>query len=324
VKAVEIIGLTKRYGQKAALEAVSFDVEAGDAVALVGRNGAGKTTLIRILATLLKPTAGYARVLEMDSRFQASKIRRSLGYMPDAVPMEEDLTVEEYLEFFAGLQGMKTEVREGAVKGLIELLELGEVRDRTCGALSRGMQQRVGLARTLVHNPSVLLLDEPAANLDPRARIEIREVLKTLRKMGKTILISSHILMELGEFCNKVAVIHQGKLLYFGAISQVAAKLRPRRRLSVRVSGDAAAYAGKLRAEAGVEEVVEADGWLKVRLKEGVEDYAFVARHAVGDGVSLLALHEEEAGLEEIFMRLTGEKEGLPSAADPRGAEEGA
>ncbi len=307
MKAVEIIGVSKKYGSKAALEAVSFDVEVGDAVALVGRNGAGKTTLLRILSTLLKPSAGYARVLEMDGRFQASRIRRVLGYMPDAVPMEEDLTVEEYLEFFAGLQGLKSDDRAGSVKGLIELLELGEVREKTCGALSRGMQQRVGLARTLVHNPSVLLLDEPAANLDPRARNEIREVLKTLRRMGKTVLISSHILLELGEFCNKVAVIDRGKLLYFGPIAAVAAKLRPRRRLSVRVAGNVAAYAERLRGEEGVEEVVEAEGWLKVRLKEGVEDYAFVARHAVGDGVSLLALHEEEAGLEEIFMRLTGE-----------------
>jgi len=310
VKAVEVLGLSKRYGSKPALEAVSFDVESGDAVALVGRNGAGKTTLLRILATLLKPTAGYARILEMDGRFQASKIRRALGYMPDAVPMEEDLTVEEYLEFYAGLQGLRADARAGAVKGLVELLELGEVREKTCGSLSRGMQQRVGLARTLVHNPSVLLLDEPAANLDPRARIEIREVLKTLRKLGKTILVSSHILMELGEFCNKIAVIDQGKLLHFGPISEVAARLRPRRRLLLRVTGDAAGYAAKLRGEPGVEEVAEADGWLKVLLREGVEDYAFVARHAAGDGVSLRALHEEEAGLEEIFMRLTGGKGG--------------
>jgi ABC-2 type transport system ATP-binding protein len=306
VKAVEVVGVSKKYGAKTALEAVSFDVEVGDAVALVGRNGAGKTTLLRILSTLLKPSGGYARVLDMDGRFQASKIRRLLGYMPDALPMEEDLTVEEYLEFFAGLQGLKSNVREGSVKGLVELLELGEVKDRTCGALSRGMQQRVGLARTLVHNPSVLLLDEPAANLDPRARIEIREVLKTLRKMGKTILISSHILMELEEFCNKIAVIDRGKLAYFGSLSQVAAKLRPRRRIAARVSGNAAAYAGRLRAEAGVEEVVEEEGWIKVRLREGVDDYSFVARHAANDGVSLLALREEEAGLEEIFMRLTG------------------
>jgi ABC-2 type transport system ATP-binding protein len=310
MKAVEVIGLSKRYGRKAALEAVSFEVEAGDAVALVGRNGAGKTTLLRILATLLKPSGGYARILEMDGRFQASKIRRQLGYMPDAVPMEEDLSVEEYLEFYAGLQGLTGEARAGSVKGLLELLELGPVRDRLCGALSRGMQQRLGLARTLVHNPSVLLLDEPAANLDPRARIEIREVLKTLRTMGKTVLVSSHILMELEDFCTKIAVMDQGRLVYFGPISQVAARLRPRRRLSVRVSGDAAGYAEKLRAEPGVEEVVESGGRIQVRLKEGVDDYSFVARHAVGNGVSLLALQEEEAGLEEIFMRLTGGKEG--------------
>ncbi len=303
---IEVLGITKRYGATTALDAVSFVVEPGDAVGVLGPNGSGKTTLLRILATLLKPTAGHARVMDLDGRFQAAKIRRVLGYMPDAAAMEDDLTVEEYLAFFAGLHGMGGKEREGCVRGLVDLLDLGEVKDRLCGALSRGMQQRVGLARTLVHNPSVLLLDEPAANLDARARIEIREVLKELRKMGKTILISSHILMELEELCNKILVLVKGKVVYSGPVAEVAARFRSRKKVSVRVAGDGALLRAALAEEAAVAEVVESDGWLTVFLKPGEEDFGFVARRAVERGLSVVGLREEEAGLEEIFMRLTG------------------
>jgi ABC-2 type transport system ATP-binding protein len=309
MKAIEVLGISKRYGKHPALEGVSFEVEEGDAVALVGPNGAGKTTLLRILATLVKPTSGYARVLGMDGRFQAAKIRRALGYMPDAVAMEEDMTVAEYLEFFAGLHGMGGGTRSGAVKGLIDLLDLGEVRDQTCGALSRGMQQRAGLARTLVHNPSVLILDEPAANLDPRARIEIREVLKELRRMGKTVLVSSHILMELGELCNKLLLVDKGKLVYGGPIAEVADRLKPSRRVAVQAGEGAARLRDALRGESGVAEVAETDGWLSVRLQDGVKDWSFIVRRAVEQEVPILALREEEPGLEEIFMRLTGRKD---------------
>ena len=308
MKAIELLGVSKRYGKNTALETVTFDVEPGDAVALIGPNGAGKTTLLRILATLLKPTGGYARVMGLDGRFQAAKIRRLLGYMPDAVAMEPDQTVREYLEFFAGLHGITGAARTSVIEGLVKLLDLQEVGERLCGELSRGMQQRVGLARTLVHNPSILLLDEPAANLDPRARIEIREVLKELRNMGKTILISSHILMELAELCNKIMVMERGKLVYGGLVSEVAGRFTTRRRIAVRIGGDVERVRAALQGEADVEAVAVSDGWLAIQLKEGREDYSFVARRVVAEGASLLALREEEAGLEEIFMRLTGRK----------------
>ncbi len=310
MKAIEVLSLTKKYRAVAALADVSFDLDEGDALALVGPNGAGKTTLLRILATLLKPTAGYARVMGLDGRFQASRIRRSVGYMPDLPGIEEDLTVEEYLEFFAGLHGLGGEARKATVGSLLALLDLDGLRDQTCGALSRGMQQRVALARTLVHNPSVLLLDEPAANLDPRARIEIREVLKECRRMGKTILISSHILMELAELCNKILLIDHGKLVHCGSIAELAGRFRSGRRIEVQAGGDAARLGAALRAEAGVEEVAETDGRLRVRLKAEVEDYSFIVRRAVQEGVPILGLREEEPGLEEIFLRLTGRKEG--------------
>ena len=310
MKAIEAVGLGKDYGAKRALEAVSFDVEEGDAVALIGVNGAGKTTLLRILATLLKPSTGFARVMGMDGRFRAPAIRRAIGYMPDRVGMEEDLTVEEYLDFFAGIHGLGSAARAGCVAGLVTLLGLEEVAGQPCGSLSRGMQQRVGLARTLVHNPSVLLLDEPAANLDPRARIEIREVLKELRRMGKTVLISSHILMELSGLCNKIVLIDRGRLVYAGTVAEVAGRLRTKKRIRVQVLGDAARFREALKSEPAVEDVLDSEGALTVVLKEGVEDYSFIVGRVVREGVVLHALREEEPGLEEIFMRLTGRREG--------------
>lgn len=306
MKAVELEGLTKLYRGKPALDGLTLSIEAGDAVALVGPNGAGKTTLLRILATLLKPDGGHAKVMGYDGRFQGARVRSVVGYMPDQAGMEDDLTVGEYLEFFAGLHGLSGEARSSCVKGLVDLLDLGDVLPKVCGGLSRGMQQRVGLARTLVHNPAVLLLDEPAANLDPRARIDLREVLKELRRMGKTILISSHILMELGEFCNKLLLMDRGKAPFFGDVAQVAAGLSPRKRLAVRVAAEGPRLRDLLAAEPPVEEaVLEADGWIRLRLKEGETDYAFVVAHVVREKLNLLGLQEEEAGLEELFLRLT-------------------
>jgi ABC-2 type transport system ATP-binding protein len=311
VKALEVVGLTKRYRGTAALDAVSFDVDPGDAVALVGPNGAGKTTLLRILATLLKPDAGHAKVMGYDGRFQGPRVRSALGYMPDQAGMEDDLTVGEYLDFFAGLHGIAGEARSACVKGLVDLLDLGEVREKTCGALSRGMQQRVALGRTLVHNPSVLLLDEPAANLDPRARIEIREVLKELRRMGKTILVSSHILLELGEFCSKLLLMDRGKVVHYGPIGELAGALAGRRRVAVRAAAEPEELRELLAAEPAVEEAkADGDGWVRLRLREGQADYSFVVRRLAAEGLTLLGLQEEEPSLEEVFLRLTSKRGG--------------
>ena len=309
MKAIEVLGLEKKYGRTTAVDKVSFDVHPGDAVGLVGPNGSGKTTLLRMLATLLKPTAGFARVMELDGRFQAAKIRRILGFMPDLAAMEEDLSVEEYLEFYAALSGLPAAERGPRVKGLLDLLDLGPVRERLTGALSRGMQQRVGLARTLVHDPSLLLLDEPAANLDPKSRIELLAVLQELKRMGKTIVISSHILPELEDLCNRIVVLKEGRLAFGGSLADAAARFRSRRRISVRVEGDQAKLREALAAEAGVLEVAESNGGLVIALKEGQRDYGFVARRAVELGLSLAELREEAPGLDEIFMHLTREKD---------------
>jgi ABC-2 type transport system ATP-binding protein len=308
MKAIEVVGLEKRYGKTTAVDRISFDVGKGEAVGLLGPNGSGKTTLLRMLATLLKPTSGYARVMELDGRFQAPKIRRVLGFMPDIPVLEEDLSVEEYLEFFASLNGQAGAEKTERVKGLIDLLDLGPVCDRATGALSRGMQQRVGLARTLIHDPQVLLLDEPAANLDPGSRLEILAVLRELRKMGKTIVISSHILPELEDLCTRIVILKQGSLAFAGSLTDAATRFRTRRRIEVRFQGDSAEFGAAMGAEPEVAEVACGDGWLRVVLKEGQREYGFVARRAVEMGLTVTALREETPGLEEIFMQITKEK----------------
>lgn len=308
MKAIEVIGLEKKYGKTSAVDRISFEVEKGEAVGLLGPNGSGKTTLLRMLATLLKPTSGYARVFDLDGRFQAPKIRRVLGFMPDLAAMEDDLNVEEYLDFFGSLNGLAGADKASRVKGLIDLLDLGPVRDRATGALSRGMQQRVGLARTLIHDPDILLLDEPAANLDPRSRLEILAVLRELRKMGKTIVISSHILPELEDLCTKLVILQKGKLVFGGPLSEAAARFRPRRKIEVLVEGDGARLREALAAEPGVAEVGGLEGLVEVTLKEGQREFGFVTRKAVELGLSVTGLREEVPGLEEVFMQLTKEK----------------
>jgi ABC-2 type transport system ATP-binding protein len=308
MKAIEVVGLQKRYGSTTAVERMSFEVESGEAVGLLGPNGSGKTTLLRMLATLLKPTAGYARICDLDGRYQAPKIRRLLGFMPDLPAMEDDLNVEEYLEFFASLHGLVGESKTARVSGLLELLDLGPVRDRATGALSRGMQQRVALARTLVHDPPILLLDEPAANLDPRSRLEILAVLRELRKMGKTIVISSHILPELEDLCTRIVILQKGSLVFAGPPLEAAARFRTRRRIEMIVEGDAAKLREALAAQPGVAEVGGVEKLVQITLKEGERDYGFAARTAVELGLSVTLLRQETPGLEEIFMQLTTEK----------------
>ena len=307
--ALEAIGLTKRFGKTLAISDVSFAMEEGDAVALVGPNGAGKTTLLRLLSTLSKPDGGYATVQGLDGRYEAPEIRRRLGYMPDAFGMYEDLTVTEYLRFFTGIYGLKGETREATLRDLITLLDLDEWKDHVTSGLSRGMQQRVALARTLMHDPSILLLDEPAANLDPRSRIEIRGVLQELRRMGKTILISSHILKELDELCNKILLLDRGHVLFFGEIDEIARRLDDGTAIRIVVDGDVAPLLMALGAEADVADVGPAEegapGELRIRLADGVEDFSFVARRALELGLPIRELRREESDLEDVFVRLT-------------------
>src|SRR3981189_479628 len=221
---IETRDLTKMYGELYALDRLNLTLDQGDVYGFIGPNGAGKTTTMRILATLLNPTWGEATVCGYSIYNGAKEIRRAIGYMPDFFGVYDDMKVIEYLEFFAAAYRIKGPARKKICEEVLELVDLTYKRDALVTSLSRGMTQRLGLARVLLHDPKVLLLDEPASGLDPRARIEIRELLKELKKMGKTILISSHILPELADLCNKVGIIERGELIFAGTVDAALRK----------------------------------------------------------------------------------------------------
>src|SRR5437870_10705346 len=221
VPAVQTTGLTRTYGTMVALNSLDLTVQRGDLFGFIGSNGAGKTTTLRILATFLAPSAGTAYVLGHDVVRDADAVRHVIGYMPDFFGVYKDMEVTEYLDFFGACYKIPSSQREKTVNDVLELVGLSEKKGALIGALSRGMQQRLGLARVLIHDPAVLLLDEPASGLDPRARIEMMAILQELQRLGKTIIISSHILSELQTLCNRVAIIEKGQLIYSGPVQGV-------------------------------------------------------------------------------------------------------
>ena len=302
---VETINLTKRYGKLVALNNLGLQIEEGECFGYIGPNGAGKTTTIKILATLLQPTWGEARVCGHVIGYESRKIRPLIGYVPDFFGAYEDMVVQEYLEFFASAYNISGHKRTTVVGDVLELTELSDRRDALVDALSRGMQQRLSIARVLLHDPRVLLLDEPASGLDPRARIEIRELLKELKRMGKTIIISSHILHELAELCGTVGIIERGELLFHGSIDDAVRRARVGLRLHVGVAGQQQRAQQLLSATDGVRGVEEQDGQLLVELEDDVKDYSFVARVLLDNGLKLRELREEQINLETAFMRLT-------------------
>jgi ABC-2 type transport system ATP-binding protein len=255
---------------------------------------------------LLQPTWGEARVCDFVVGYQSRQIRPLIGYVPDYFGAYEDMVVQEYMEFFAAAYNINGSARAKIVNDVLELTDLAYKRDAMVDGLSRGMKQRLSIARVLVHDPKVLLLDEPAGNLDPRARIEMRELLKELQRMRKTILISSHILPELADLCNKVGVIEQGELLYSGPVTDIVRRARTGMVLHVGVIPEQQPLAAALLAkEPSVETVAETNGHLTVSLRQGIDDYTFICERLVTAGYKLTLLREEEVNLETAFMRLT-------------------
>jgi len=302
---IEVRHLSKSYGAHPALQGVSLAIEKGDMFGLIGPNGAGKTTLIRILATLLKPTHGSARVDGHDVVAQAQQVRRMIGYMPDFFGVYEELKVREYLEFFASTYGIRGAKRKATVDGVLELTDLTGKRDALIASLSRGMQQRLGLARVLVHDPKVLFLDEPASGLDPRARIEIRALLKELRNMGKTILISSHILADLADLCNKIGLIERGKLIYAGGLKDAMAKVQSDDVWLVEVFDETDRAKQVLENEAFVESVTAVDGQLRVKLRPSYRQVHTIPQALLQQGLRLKLFKVAEVTLEDAFLKLT-------------------
>jgi ABC-2 type transport system ATP-binding protein len=312
--AIQLRGLTKHYPGTVAVSGMDLDIDQGQIFGLVGPNGAGKSTTLRMLATLLPPTRGEARICGLDVRRQPSAVRRAIGYMPDTYGVYDDMRVWEYLDFFARMYVIPPAKRKELVVNLLELVDLAAKRDAYVQALSRGMQQRLCLAHALVHDPKVLLLDEPASGLDPRARAELRELLRELSAMGKTIVISSHILPELEELCTAVAIIDRGHVLASGSIDQIQARFRLGTVVRARVLGGEAAISAAQQFFAAQPEIASAavmpDGRLELALLGNEDTSAALAYRAMSNGHRLSSFGPVASDLEELFLQITAPEEG--------------
>lgn len=304
---IKTVNLTKKYGEMFAIKEINLDLAAGDLFGFIGPNGAGKTTTMRIIATLLEPSWGEAYVCDHSIYTQPKEIRRLVGYMPDFFGVYDDMTVIEYLEFFAAAYRIRGPQRQQRCNEMLEIVDLDFKRDAFANTLSRGQTQRLGLARVLLHDPQVLLLDEPLSGLDPRARIEMRNLLRRLGQMGKTIIVSSHILPELADVCNKIGIIDRGILSVNADVRDVMRQVRQHMVLRIQPANPQhlAEAARRIEAAEIVQAVELGDDEVKAILKPDVTDYTSLPGLLVCDGIPLKQFREEELNLESAFMALT-------------------
>jgi len=302
---VEIQNLRKHFGRTKAVEDVSFRFDPGHIVGFVGPNGAGKTTTMRILATLEEPTSGDAFVNGISVTEYPDQVRHLIGFVPDSLPVQADITVHEYLDFFARAYRLHGKKRKEAIDAVEEFTNLAPLRDKLLNSLSKGMKQRVCLGRALIHDPPVLILDEPAAGLDPRARIELRELLFILARQDKAILISSHILTELTEICNAVVIIERGKLLENGTISEVQSRNKMKRAVAIRVLGEIERLSRELLEIPGVESVKLTGEEIMVQLGGSDETCCDLLAELLRRNHRVVEFRHKKAGLEDIFMNVT-------------------
>ena len=310
---VQISELTKSYGRggSEAVSGLNLEVPAGSIFGLVGPNGAGKTTTMRIMATLLSPTRGQVWVAGHEVSREPSKVRDKVGYMPDFFGVYDDLKVNEYLEFYGATYDIPKAQRQRLATDLLDLVDLAEKREAYVDTLSRGMKQRLCLARALMHDPEVLILDEPASGLDPRARVEMRELLKELREMGKTIVISSHILSELAEVCTEIAIVDRGRLVASGSPDQILAQLNATRIIEIKVLDDPAAAASFLAQQPGVGQIAQTNGHaLRVGFSGDDQGAATLLAAMVGAGLRPASFAQATNTLEDLFLKVTGQNGG--------------
>ncbi len=311
---IEVSEVSKRFKKRTAVDHLSLEIEAGEIFGLIGPNGAGKTTTMRMMVTLLEPDEGEILIGGHAVDLEPRQVRRLIGFMPDSFGVYGDLTVWEYLEFFSACYHIPVTQRPGLINDLLELVDIGHRRDDSVDTLSRGIKQRLGLARVLIHDPGVLVLDEPASGLDPRARIEIRELLQEVARMGKTILFSSHILADVAELCTRVGIMEEGKLVAVGSLDQLRERLVPHRLIHI-------AMLDRVGLEAAQATLSAAPGVLAVRPQEGLTSAGWISQEAEfqGDDAALQQLlsyliqrdlpivhfSEDTQNLEKVFMQVT-------------------
>jgi ABC-2 type transport system ATP-binding protein len=302
---LELDGLVRHFDGVHAVDDVSFSVERGKVLGFIGPNGAGKTTTMRILATLDTPQRGDARIGGYSVVDNPEKVRRITGFMPDYAGVYVSTTVTEYLDFFARAYDLRGDARRQAVENIIDFRSIGDLRDRHVESLSKGLKQRVALGRAIIHDPQLLILDEPAANLDPRARIEFRTLIRELAADGKTVLLSSHILTELAEICDIVTVIEKGRILATGTVQDILESIRQRRILSLRLAGRHENIERFLVEQPGVLNVHEAGGRVEFEFAGGDDGQVSLVSRLVAAGFPVLEFSARNAGLEDLFIELT-------------------
>ncbi len=303
---IEVANFTKRYGDFIAVDNLSFAIGKGEIFGFIGPNGAGKSTTIRFLATLLRPTSGEGRVAGHSVTAEPMAVRRVIGFMPDDFGVYDGMKVWEFLDFFAVAYEIPRAYRKKIIGEVLDLLDLSHKRDDYVNGLSKGMKQRLCLAKTLVHDPPVLILDEPASGLDPRARLEMKALLNELKQMGKTILISSHILSELADFCTSIGIIERGKLLAAGAIQDIQQQIRSHRVIKVRVLENCTEKAAELlRDDRAIRLVETFDHTVTAEFEGQDQDMARLLDRLVQSGIVVHSFAEEPLSLEDVFMMIT-------------------
>ena len=305
----EIYELNKKYGKFTALDSLSMNITENSIFGFVGPNGAGKTTTMKIMAGLLKADSGSIFVNGEDILKNPKSIREKIGYMPDFFGVYDDLKVTEYMDFYAGMYYIPYADRPELIDNLLEIVDLSNKKDSYVDGLSRGMKQRLCLARSLIHDPDLLILDEPASGLDPRARVEMKEILKRLREMGKTIIISSHILPELAEMCSEVGIIDQGKLVTQGTVNDIMNRLQKKRVVRIKTSSAVEQLIRILKEQASVKDITENADNIEFVFEGKNDDLTSILRNVIMNGIPIYSFSEDEGNLEEIFMTVTGGEE---------------
>ena len=302
----EILELNKKYGKFTALDSLSMNITENSIFGFVGPNGAGKTTTMKIMAGLLKADSGSIYINGEDILKNPKSIRDKIGYMPDFFGVYDDLKVSEYMDFYAGTYYIPYAERGTLIDNLLEVVDLTDKKDTYVDSLSRGMKQRLCLARSLIHDPDLIILDEPASGLDPRARVEMKEILKELREMGKTIIVSSHILPELAEMCSEIGIIDHGKLVTQGTVNEIMNRINKKRLVKVKLSNGKENLTRLLKEQSTVKEITENTDNVEFAFEGTNDNLTSILRNIIMNGIPIYSFAENEGNLEEIFMTVTG------------------